>query len=414
MIMVKNKISLCFPEIHHHAVLELVFTRTLRVPNNEKAYTTPPGFDAFSLISESTELAEDPYFALPMWPSDAMWMKLINKAAFPFAIKVDYDGRCAVTAGPYREALIQGVSRTQAGTIDLQNFLVSPGQVSLDGVCLKEGIFEQFVIDSGASPIESSNEHCLRITVYPMKKAIYQEVLRVEGFHPNRETEGHRWTSTYQDFEVTEDSVKHGSGRVTQTIASSERHVDVWDLEAAQTVTIDLIAMHEWLRDPKHVVPHQVYSKAMYERLRYPWFDWYEPIQWDEVKEKGAEEKKEGGGSDSDEVKEPNTNLKERESDPTPLKGNDVPSGWWKIEGDRGHEAKKTVKEQPSYKPTPLPSAKLNHDYQFGLSPQIANFDVSYRQKIGVAPTLNQMQQKEKPKPTKRPGFWERLFSSKE
>ncbi|MBO7173998.1 MAG: hypothetical protein J6V64_06715 [Burkholderiaceae bacterium] len=362
------------------------------------------------MISDpSTDSDQETKFTLPMWPSDAMWMKFINKASFPFAIKVEYRGRCGVTGGVYCESLVQGVSRIRSETVDLQNFVVSPVQLSLDGICHKDDVIEQFAIDR----VAVEKDHRLKLTVYPMKKDIYQEVLRVEGFHPNRETEGHRWTTSYQDFDVDPGSVKEGVGHIYQTIASTDRHVDVWDWELGQTVMIDLVPMHQWVRDGKRVAPHQAYTKAIYDRLRYPWFDWYEPIQWTDNKEKPIAD---GDYKKDDSLDElPDDDPIDANSGSVSIKEKEAVPGWWKpdptkpIEKPIRSNVEKTLKE-----PSPVVNVALGNDYRFELTTQVTHFDESYGQTMGTIPSLHNRRSKEMPKPVKRIGFWERLFAKKE
>ena len=83
-----DKLMFVFPEIHHHAVLQVQLCRTLRVPNDGKSHAAPTGFEAFPMMTTGKE---DVQHQLPLYPSDALWLNFVSSSGFRFAVRVDFD-----------------------------------------------------------------------------------------------------------------------------------------------------------------------------------------------------------------------------------------------------------------------------------------------------------------------------------
>ena len=397
----QNKIVFSFPEIHYHAVLEVELMRTFRVPNDNKVHPSPTGFEAFTL-PKASPMNEKTRIELPLYRSDALWLKFTNKMGFPFAIQIDYDGRNAVTGKPYTEELIQGVCRTREGMIDLQNFLVSPAQTALDGVCGKDGLVRQMI--SQDSTIETKRAfHRLKITVYPLKEALYQDLLfksrsqEIEG--------GSRWGKEYHDYSAKPENVKIGSGIISQSIACTDRHLDDWDMELSQSVIVDTIAMNAWLQKGDRTIPHQAYNQAVYERLGYPWFEWYEePQAKEEVEIKEAVEDEEVFVAEAEIAVDNEKEPKVEEVDCAP--------GWWDQPTNEKEvppvptEVQPTHRKIPSIDPVqyPMPSTTS------------VNTGTFYGYPVASMPQLVKVQfieneEKAEKKPQKKVSFWDRFFS---
>ena len=397
----QNKIVFAFPEIHYHAVLEVDLMRTFRVPNDGKVHPSPTGFEAFTLAS-ATKVNDKTRIELPLYRSDALWLKLTNKMGFPFAIQIDYDGRNAVTGKPYTEELIQGVCRTREGMVDLQNFLVSPAQTSLDGVCGQDGLVHQIISQETTNETKRAS-HRLKITVYPLKEALYQELLFKS--RPQEIEGGSRWGTEYHDYSAKPENVKIGSGLISQTIACTDRHVDDWDMALAQTVIVDTMAMNAWLKKGDRVPPYQAYNRAMYERLGYPWFEWYEePQAKEEVENTEAVEDKEELVAEPELPQDDETVTKVEEVDCAP--------GWWDQPTNEKEAATASTKVQPTHPKMPSIAPA-----QYPMpSVTSVNGGTFYGYPVASMPQLVKVQfienaQKPEKKPQKKVSFWDRFFS---
>lgn len=278
-----DKLTFVFPAIHHHAVLQVQLCRTLRVPNDGKNHAAPTGFEAFPMMTTGME---DVQHQLPLYPSDALWLNFVSSSGFPFAVRVDFDQRCAVTGIPFQEELTQGIRRTKDRNENLQNFLVIPEQKTLDGYSVGGEQFAQFVLEQQDKP------KLMTIWVYPLKKDLYQKMLFGNGMHNGRLSEATRW-GQYHEFEDMTGESKMGVGLVNQTIEPNLRPVEDWDLEAGQSVTVELVSMLEWLSSKDNKPLHHPYTQAIYQKLGYPWGESYtevKPIVPFEDKENGLDE----------------------------------------------------------------------------------------------------------------------------
>lgn len=120
--------------------LSLTFQRTLRIPDDGKTYPLPPGLGAFPLrkVDDYADRVPDDWrehggVFLPMYQREAMWLSF--SAAEPRALKVAVGKVSAITGEPWRE----GLGR------DPQDYVVTPGQPWLDGICVGKGKIRQFV-----------------------------------------------------------------------------------------------------------------------------------------------------------------------------------------------------------------------------------------------------------------------------
>ena len=260
-----DKLTFVFPAIHHHAVLQVQLCRTLRVPNDGQSHAAPTGFEAFPMMTTGKE---DVQHQLPLYPSDALWLNFVSSSGFPFAVRVDFDQRCAVTGISFQEELTQGIRRTKNRNENLQNFLVIPEQKTLDGHSVGGEQFAQFVLE------QQDKVKRLTIWVYPLKKDLYQKMLFGNAMHNGRLSEATRW-GQYHEFEEMTGESKMGAGLVNQAIEPNLRPVEDWDLDAGQSVTIELVPMLEWLSDKDNKPLHHPYTQAIYQKLGYPWSDHY-------------------------------------------------------------------------------------------------------------------------------------------
>ncbi len=178
-----------FPEVHEEAACAIEFQRTLRIPDDERAYPLPPGLGRFPLrhIDDHAEQVPGGWLKrggviMPMHQSEAMWLMFWSLPEalleYPCAIKIATGKVSAITG----ESWVQGLNR------DPQDYLVVPDQPWLDGYCVEKGVIRQFVAVplgegySAEEQITGAGEHGgLQILVYPMKAERYEALKRAQS-----------------------------------------------------------------------------------------------------------------------------------------------------------------------------------------------------------------------------------------
>lgn len=132
MIELKHsQLSLRFPDVHLHAVCQLNFQRTLRIPDDNRAYPLPPGLGRFPLehVEDHSSRLPSAWVArggvlLPMYQAEALWIRFSSGfdmqtgTSYPFAIKIAAGKINVVTGDTWSNALVK----------DPQDYVVVPGQ----------------------------------------------------------------------------------------------------------------------------------------------------------------------------------------------------------------------------------------------------------------------------------------------
>ena len=184
MLELKNyKLFFQFPEVHPDARLEIVFHRTLRIPDDGRTYPLPPSLGTFPIahVDDYKDKVPEKWvkhggIMLPMWQSEAMWLQFISchvpghAHVWPFAIKVSTGKRSAVTGKPWCKTLREG------------DYLVIPEQKWLDGYVVEDGVIKQFIaapLGMGVTAEEQITGKAefggLQLEVWPMSRAEFEK-----------------------------------------------------------------------------------------------------------------------------------------------------------------------------------------------------------------------------------------------
>ena len=82
-----------FPGVHDEAELTIDFQRTLRIPDDNRAYRLPPGLGSFPLsrVDDYLDNLPDKWnqhggVFLPMYQAEAMWINF--RGDYPMAVKI--------------------------------------------------------------------------------------------------------------------------------------------------------------------------------------------------------------------------------------------------------------------------------------------------------------------------------------
>ena len=258
-----------FPNVHEDAELRIEFQRTLRIPDDNRAYRLPPGLGKFPLYRVDDYPDNLPHtweehggVFLPMYQAEAMWINF--HASYPIAVKIAAGKINAVTGETWTDEL----------TDIHQDYLVVPGQPWLDGFCVEKGLIRQFVampLGEGYTAEEQLTgeaEHGgLQIAVYPMQASIY-EALQNER------------TYLADDLPTTGLPLQLNmglapGGLMRQEIYEDEYGFDAWDRSIRSRCFVHILNSVQLVHLTGCQPPSKPRTAQDYTAAGLPWFDYY-------------------------------------------------------------------------------------------------------------------------------------------
>ena len=259
-----------FPEVHKDAECRISFQRTLRIPDDNRAYSLPPGLGRFPLnlvddYSESVPADWNPHGGvfLPMYQAEAMWLNFDGD--YPMAVKVAAGKVNAVTGEAWQNELCESP----------QDYVVVPDQPWLDGFCVMKGMIRQFVampLGEGYTAEEQLTgeaEHGgLQIVVYPLKASFYK-----------RETEEDYRPMAYAPQRVSSPPPEMGlapGGMMRQEIYEDDYGFDAWDTSVRSRCFVHILNSVQFLNVTGAQPPSEPPSALDYTKAGLPWFDYYD------------------------------------------------------------------------------------------------------------------------------------------
>ena len=237
----QEALVLSFPDIHSDAVLHVAFQRTLRIPHDSRDYRLPD-LGRVPLHPPGTRGGAS-QFALPLRPSEAVWLSLVAPWGFPFAVKVECAGLDALTG----EASHDGLHR------EPQDYVPVPAQTWLDG-CRRAHGMHQITTDTCVAREGSCG---MRIIVYPSAR----NGARVEGMASPVCYAGEIGSGAGPGMRLHED--------VTQDALAVE-----WDLTRGKECCIQCVTATEW-RNLTGADAPAAPTPADYARAGVPWLESY-------------------------------------------------------------------------------------------------------------------------------------------
>lgn len=179
MVEIKgNKLVFSFPEVHPNAVFTVTLHRTLRIPDDGKKYNLPPSLGAFP-VKHVDDYEKVPKkwkqhggVMVPMYQSEAMWLRFECDSGYPFAVKVATGKRNAINGKEWKKNLTK------------DDYLICPDQPWLDGYVVADGVIRQFIAAplgkgfTAEEQITGKSEFAgLQIEVYPMNADSYSKLI---------------------------------------------------------------------------------------------------------------------------------------------------------------------------------------------------------------------------------------------
>ena len=258
-----------FPDVHEMAEIRIELQRTLRIPDDNRAYRLPPGLGRFPLsrVDDYPDNVPETWnqhggVFLPMYQAEALWINF--RADYPMAVKIAAGKVNAVTGEAWSEEL----------SGEPQDYLVVPGQPWLDGFCVEKGLIRQFVampLGEGYTPEEQLTgeaEHGgLQIAVYPMKRAKYEEMQR-EKFTRLDEI----------PMICDEPRLQMGlapGGLMRQEIYEDEYGIDAWDTSIGSRCFVHIVNSVQLVHLTGCQPPGKPQTAQDYTAGGLPWFDYY-------------------------------------------------------------------------------------------------------------------------------------------
>ena len=269
----EDRLIFHFPEVHPNACCTVEFQRTLRLPDDNRAYALPPGLGRFPLMHVDDLGARLPEawarhggIFFPMYQAEAMWINF--DADYPFAIKVAAGKVNAVTGTPWDDALHS----------DPQDYLVLPEQPWLDGFCVSAGLIRQFVampLGEGYSAEEQLTgkaEHGgLQIIAYPMKREIYEKRYAEKALFAAR-----CYSAALYEPEAEFDMGLAPGGLMRQKIRADDNGLETWDTTASSRCYVHIANSQGYEALTGHAPPTHPPSAKAYSEAGLPWFEYYD------------------------------------------------------------------------------------------------------------------------------------------
>ena len=269
MIELKNdQLIFRFPEVHKDAKCRISFQRTLRIPDDNRAYSLPPGLGRFplNLVDDYTDSVPAAWGAhggvfLPMYQAEAMWLNF--GGSYPMAVKVAAGKINAVTGEGWENEL----------SSQRQDYVVIPEQPWLDGFYVMEGMIRQFVampLGEGYTAEEQLTgeaEHGgLQIVVFPMKASLYQERRREQA------------RIQYSPLRVQSPPDEMGlapGGLMRQKIYEDDYGFGAWDTSVRSRCFVHILNSVQFFNVTGAQPPSKPPTAREYTAAGLPWFDYY-------------------------------------------------------------------------------------------------------------------------------------------
>ena len=274
LTMTSDTLEFNFPSVHPKAKCSIDFQRTLRIPDDNREYSLPPGLGTFPLLHVEDYTLNTPKIwqerggvFLPMYQAEALWINLGSGCwgnSYPCAVKIAAGKINAVTGEPWGNSL----------SSDLQDYVVFPEQPWLDGFSVGNGLIRQFVampLGEGFTTEEqltgTADFGGIQICVYPMTREKYDEL------HPPRVVEEEEILYS-RCVEEPSMGLAPG-GLMRQEVYEDEYGIDSWDTEAMSRCFIHLANSKQYHDMTGHVPPTEPPSAKQYTDAGMPWFDYY-------------------------------------------------------------------------------------------------------------------------------------------
>lgn len=253
--------------------LDITFQRTLRIPDDGRAYPLPPGLGSFPLrlvrdhASRVPEgWAERGGVFLPMYQREAMWLHF---GGAPHALKIGIGKVCAVSGRRWADGLSSSP----------QDYVVTGAQPWLDGIASGQGTIRQFVAmplglgytvegqltgeeTFGGIQLQSYAPHPGRIPARPDMVDLECSLSMPAAAPIRRGSSGSMGLAA--------------GGRMVQKIYPDPHGIDVWNQGSRVRVFVHIVNSELWRDITGEAPPRTPVTARSYSKAGLPWFDLYD------------------------------------------------------------------------------------------------------------------------------------------
>jgi hypothetical protein len=255
----------------------VTFQRTLRIPDDGRAYPLPPGLGRFPVLKVEDYLGQVPASwrerggaFIPMYQREALWLGFHAAPWKPNAVKIAVGRVNAISGEPDDEAL----------HADHQDYVVCPDQPWLDGIHTGHGLIRQFVamplgfgytVEASMTGKEISGG--IQITVYEPKSGRFPDEAPIK---PD--------AGPIRAAMPKPGGIAMGlgaGGMMKQKIYPDPYGIETWDQGNYGRIFIHIINSAEFFAiTGLHPPPTPIDAKT-YTQYGLPWFDLYDETKGD-------------------------------------------------------------------------------------------------------------------------------------
>lgn len=240
----------------------VTFQRTLRLPDDGRAYPLPPGLGRFPIRRAADypglPLAWREDLLIPLHRREALWIGFEGAWWKPNAVKVGVGAIDAISGGPWSDGL----------TADPQNYLVVPDQPWLDGINSESGVVRQFVAMPLGEAVTVEAQLTGQERIGGIQLAVYEPV---PGRFPEQEPE--RSAPEFAFLSEPQSMGIGAGGRIRQKIYPDPYGVESWDpgqVARCFVRLLDAAAFSAITGEPPLLSP---VDAAAYTAAGLPWFE---------------------------------------------------------------------------------------------------------------------------------------------
>ncbi len=258
--------------------LEVSFQRTLRIPDDGKRYPLLPGLGDFPLrrVDDYADRVPREWrrrggVFLPMYQREAMWIRFSGQHWKPRAVKVGIGKVCAITGKRWSGRL----------AARKQNYVVTPPQPWLDGICAGKGVIRQFV----AMPLGMGYTVEGQITGEERFGGVQLKVFEpMPGHFPDSPPNMYARRRYRSAGPASMGKMKRAAGsmglaaggRMKQKIYPDPYGIDTWNEDDTNRVFIHIVNSELWREITGEEPPATPVTAKSYRKHGLPWFDLYD------------------------------------------------------------------------------------------------------------------------------------------
>ena len=276
--------------------LAISFQRTLRIPDDGRAYPLPPTLGTFPLrraadyprsLPDDWDRSADALartLFIPMYQREALWLAFEAAAWKPNAVKIGVGRVNALTGAGWDSSL----------NADPQDYLVCPDQPWLDGINSGTGVIRQFVamplgqgytIEGQVSGQEQFGG--IQALVFDPRPGIFPDeppppppVDALSGMfgQPFGAPLGGPAAAPLAAMAggPAQDLGLAAGGQITQKIYPDRYGLDTWETSSYGEVFIYIVNTARYMQITGELPPPSPIDAQTYSRHGFPWFDWYD------------------------------------------------------------------------------------------------------------------------------------------